>query len=114
MTEFLAPDFLVLHEADNVATALRDVPSGQPARVAGAHGPLSDVTPVVAIRLGHKIAIREIQEAEFVVKQGQPIGRATAAIAIGQHVHVHNVISLSRETDLAVGAPVGRRLTWLP
>jgi altronate hydrolase len=111
MSEFLAPDFIVLHEVDNVATALRDLSSGQPARVAGAHGPLPVVTPDVAIRLGHKIAIREIPEAEFVVKHGQPIGRATAAIAIGQHVHVHNVISLSRETEPAVGATVGRRLT---
>jgi hypothetical protein len=104
MTASSAPDLIVLHEADNVATALRDLTAGIPARVAGAHGPLPDVTPVVEIRLGHKTAICEISAGGLVVKHGHPIGRATAVIGIGEHVHVHNVISLSQETDVTVGA----------
>jgi altronate hydrolase len=97
-----APDLIVLNDADNVATALRDLPTGQPAKVAGTHGALADLTPRSEIRLGHKAAIRAIRSGELVVKHGYPIGRATADIAAGEHVHVHNVLSLSRETDIAV------------
>lgn len=100
-----APDLIVLNDADNVATALRDLPVGTPARVAGTHGVLADLIPGSEIQLGHKAAIREIRAGELVIKHGYPIGRATADIAVGEHVHVHNVLSLSRETDLAVDAP---------
>ncbi len=40
---------------------------------------------------GHKYARRGIAGGEAVVKYGMPIGRATRAIAAGEHVHVHNV-----------------------
>lgn len=40
---------------------------------------------------GHKYAIRPIAAGENVVKYGMPIGRATSAIGIGEHVHVHNL-----------------------
>jgi (2R)-sulfolactate sulfo-lyase subunit alpha len=44
-----------------------------------------------AIPLGHKIALRDIGSGETVIKYGHDIGRATAAIGWGWHVHVHNV-----------------------
>ena len=40
---------------------------------------------------GHKYALRDIAAGEDIVKYGMPIGHATAAIAKGEHVHVHNV-----------------------
>ena len=40
---------------------------------------------------GHKYAIRPIAANENVIKYGMPIGHATADIAVGEHVHVHNV-----------------------
>ncbi|MGN0833730.1 MAG: UxaA family hydrolase [Kiritimatiellia bacterium] len=40
---------------------------------------------------GHKYALRAIAVGENVVKYGMPIGHATAAIAPGEHVHVHNM-----------------------
>ena len=40
---------------------------------------------------GHKYALRDIAAGENVVKYGMPIGHATAPIARGEHVHVHNV-----------------------
>ncbi len=43
--------------------------------------------------LGHKIARRAIASGEKIVKYGAPIGSATAAIAAGAHVHIHNVKS---------------------
>jgi altronate hydrolase len=40
---------------------------------------------------GHKYAIKPIKAGENVVKYGMPIGHATCDIALGDHVHVHNV-----------------------
>ena len=40
---------------------------------------------------GHKYALRLIKAGENVIKYGMPIGYATADIAVGEHVHVHNV-----------------------
>lgn len=81
--------FLRIHPADDVAVALRDVPAGV------ALDPALGVPPgtVVArdISRGHKIALRAITARQPVVKYGLAIGRATAAIAPGDHVHVHNL-----------------------
>ena len=40
---------------------------------------------------GHKYALRPIAAGENVIKYGMPIGHATCDIAVGEHVHVHNV-----------------------
>ena len=40
---------------------------------------------------GHKYARRAIRAGENVVKYGMPIGHATRGIAMGEHVHVHNL-----------------------
>ena len=40
---------------------------------------------------GHKYAVRPVARGENVIKYGMPIGHATADIAVGEHVHVHNV-----------------------
>jgi altronate dehydratase len=45
------------------------------------------------IPMGHKFALRGIDQGTDVIKYGEPIGRTTAAIAKGEHVHVHNVVS---------------------
>ncbi len=92
------PDFIVLHDDDIVATALRDVEAASTVQLAGPNGPLPERTLPASIRLGHKIALQPIEEGELIIKHGHPIGRATAAIAAGEHVHVHNVVSLSRRT----------------
>ena len=43
------------------------------------------------VPIGHKLAIRPIGEGDAVIKYGVDIGRAVAAIGLGEHVHVHNV-----------------------
>ncbi len=58
------------------------------------------MTTVEAIPSGHKCARRAIGAGELILKYGQPIGRATAAIPAGAHVHVHNVESLRGRGDL--------------
>ena len=97
------PDLIVLHPEDNVATALKNLSAGTIARITGPAGWLDDLMLSDEIRLGHKTALRPIAGGALVIKHGVSFGRATAAIEPGEHVHVHNVLSLSRETDLLPG-----------
>ena len=90
------PAMIVLDPADNVATALRDLDGPASVSVANAGGTRFDLPITGPIRLGHKAAIRTIPASADVVKHGHPIGRTTAQIEAGEHVHVHNVVSLSR------------------
>lgn len=53
----------------------------------------TEVTVPRRLGLGHKLAAVAIPAGERVVKYGAPIGRATAHIAVGDHVHIHNVVS---------------------
>lgn len=80
------PDALQVHASDGVAVALRPLSAGSTVAVGG-------VKVVLAqdIAQGHKFALRVHAAQEPVVKYGLPIGRATQAIAAGEHVHVHNL-----------------------
>jgi altronate hydrolase len=61
------------------------------------------VTPAQPITRGHKLAIQAIAEGAPVRKFGQIIGRATHAIAPGEHVHVHNVEFRPSAADHGIG-----------
>jgi (2R)-sulfolactate sulfo-lyase subunit alpha len=43
------------------------------------------------IPLGHKLALRDIEKGETILKYGHDIGKAVADIPRGHHAHVHNV-----------------------
>ena len=43
------------------------------------------------IPIGHKLAIRDLQSNDTVIKYGVDIGRTIAPIRLGEHLHVHNV-----------------------
>ena len=45
------------------------------------------------IPAGHKYALKDIKEGDYVIKYGEIIGRATQDIAKGEWVHTHNVKS---------------------
>jgi len=79
---------LLLDEADNVLVAIARIRAGETIRVEGVA-----VTMPADLPLGHKLARRAIAAGDRIVKYGAPIGSATAAIAAGAHVHVHNVKS---------------------
>jgi hypothetical protein len=79
---------LLLDERDNVLICTTRVRIGEALALEGA-----EVTLPLDLPIGHKIARREIVAGERIVKYGAPIGSATADIAVGAHVHVHNVRS---------------------
>ncbi len=44
-----------------------------------------------AVPLGHKIALKDINAGDTVLKYGNDVGRAVTGIGKGRHVHVHNM-----------------------
>lgn len=81
-----------LGAADDVAVVLADVAPGQTVRVAG-QGAALTLAAAEAIPANHKIALAPIAPGADVLRHGIAIGRATAAIAAGGWVHVHNLVS---------------------
>ena len=84
-----AAPLIQVHPLDNVAVALKPLEPGKGIGLAG-----RQLTIGEAILEGHKVAIDEIAPGDVVRKYGWPIGRATAPIAAGAHVHSHNVETL--------------------
>jgi hypothetical protein len=80
---------ILLHERDDVATALKRLEAGE--QVAVSLGSRRDeVRLKEGIDFGHKLALRTIEKGEEILKYGLPIGRALARIEPGEWVHVHN------------------------
>jgi altronate dehydratase len=85
-------DALVVHPDDDVAVTLHDVQAGDPVDVRRAGG-IVRAKVTQAIPLGHKFALHALARGAPVRKYGECIGVATADIAAGSHVHVHNMES---------------------
>ena len=73
---------IVLHPSDPVAIARVALAAGQ--RVLS-------VVLLEPIPAGHKVAITDLADGEWVRRYGQVIGRARGAIAAGSHIHTHNL-----------------------
>jgi hypothetical protein len=83
-----APALLRLSPGDNVLVVTRSLPAGSEL-VVGEVG----IRLATALGLGHKLAAREIRAGEKIIKCHAPIGSATRDIAVGEHVHLHNIKS---------------------
>jgi hypothetical protein len=83
----MAVNAIVLHDADNVAVATVAIKPGEALTGIKDH----EVTARDEIPQWHKIALRGIAEGQPVIKYGECIGIASAAIYPGQHVHTHNL-----------------------
>ena len=77
---------------DNVATLLSDAEPGTV--VVRGEAQDGEIQVRQPIRIGHKLALRDIGEGEAVVKYGVTIGVATRPVARGEWVHLHNCRSL--------------------
>ena len=92
------PRSITLHPSDNVATLIDPAREGETCSLQGeASGQLIARQDVA---FGHKICISPIPLGANVLKYGQVIGRATRAIAPGEHAHVHNFDSARARGDL--------------
>ena len=78
---------LILDPRDNIAVCLADIAIGETV----AQDDIT-ITAKNQIPRGHKIALREIAKNDGIIKYGERMGHAIAPIAIGEHVHVHNIL----------------------
>lgn len=89
---------LVVDKKDNVATALRQLESGDSIGVQ-IEDSVVNVVLLQSIPFGHKLALKDIERGERIIKYGETIGQATVKINKGEHVHVHNVEGLKGRGD---------------
>ena len=93
------PGAMSINPKDNVAVALEDLTVGSEVSVA-----IGSRTAAVQLKqdipFGHKLALKDIAKGEAVTKYGETIGKASTAIAAGEHVHIHNVEGTRGRGDL--------------
>ena len=82
---------LLIDDSDSVVVVLEAVAAADVVAYVSSEGKQGSVVAAQAIPPFHKIARRAIGMGEQVVKYGQPIGFAQQEIAIGSHVHEHNL-----------------------
>ena len=86
---------VIMAAADSVAIALGDLDSGDKVRIRSllqeivGEFEVSDSVPY-----GHKISVKPVAKGDEIIKNGEVIGIATRPISKGQHVHIHNIVSL--------------------
>ncbi len=93
---------LVIEPKDNVANLVG--PGGKGSTVAcrmEGQGDLVKLTLCTDIPANHKFALADIKTGEPIIKYGLVIGKASADIPRGAHVHVHNIESNRGRGDLS-------------
>ena len=85
---------LILDARDNVAVCLVDLEVGDVIEQDNIK-----IKVISRIARGHKIASKEIAKGEGIIKYGKRMGHAVAPIAVGEHVHVHNILGDRLSTE---------------
>ena len=84
--------FLVHEGADTVGVAAVDIKAGEIAK--GLYMDTQrniEVTARDDIPLGHKLALRDHESGDNVIKYNHDIGTAVGSFHAGNHVHIHNL-----------------------
>jgi altronate dehydratase small subunit len=83
---------IVLNPNDNVATLIDQ--GGEADTAVELRGEKAGkVALKQAIPFGHKVALADMKPGDDILKYGMVVGEATAAVTVGEHVHIHNVDS---------------------
>ncbi|MCH3965982.1 MAG: UxaA family hydrolase [Clostridium sp.] len=90
---------IVIKAIDNVATATSEILPGTDIVLKINNDDLK-LHVLEKIPFGHKLAIRNIDEDEKIIKYGEAIGVASENIKQGEHVHVHNLKPIRGRGDL--------------
>jgi altronate hydrolase len=83
---YTSPSLIVIHPDDTVAVAIEEIAAGECVTA----GDLN-LTTRSTIPKGHKVALRDHQTDDSVIKYGHSIGRITEPVETGGHVHSHNM-----------------------
>ena len=87
-----------LGTSDNVAIVLESIAAGQDV-VVNLGGRMTTIRSLEPIALGHKSALVDLRPGAALTNYGECIGEATAAIARGAWVHIHNLRSRRARHD---------------
>ncbi len=90
---------LMMHPTDNVATAVEEIQAGDEVAIPGGKEALS-LRATEKIPFGFKVALESIPQGEIIRKYGETIGKASAPIARGALVHIHNLEGTRARGDL--------------
>ncbi|UFJ38928.1 UxaA family hydrolase [Brevibacillus humidisoli] len=89
----MAREVHVIDPKDNTGTVIsRSMTKGRAIEVEVA-GEVRQIEIQQDIPYGHKIAVRPISRGDTIYKYGLSIGTALEDIAVGEHVHIHNIES---------------------
>jgi altronate dehydratase small subunit len=88
-----------MHPHDNVATAVEEIRAGEEVAVPVV-GTALTFRATEAIPFGFKVALQDLSQGEIIRKYGETIGRASAPIAKGALVHIHNLEGTRARGDL--------------
>ena len=81
---------IIVEPQDNVVVAIEPIKKGETVTYLCA-GEQKTITALEDITIYHKLAARDIQKGEPIVKYGEHIGLAACDIKQGAHVHTHNL-----------------------
>ena len=101
MIEDRLADAVHLHPDDDVCVAASDLEKGSSLHVTGRM-----LTLAQSVRMGHKVAVQDVELGRPVHKYGQIIGLATQAIRPGDWVHSHNLAIGEFDRDRAVATEI--------
>lgn len=87
-TPSITPSLLLMAAEDNCLVACAALRAGQGVSIDG-----QQITLPQDIALGHKLARHTLLPGDKVLRYGAIIGSVTAPIAIGAHIHTHNLAS---------------------
>ena len=97
---------VIIEENDNVAVAIEEIAKGSEISYKLKDNSVQTIVALDDITIYHKFAIKDMAQGEKVTKYGEHIGEANKEIKIGQHVHIHNVVSVREDLDKQVTATV--------
>lgn len=86
------PQLLVHHHEDNVGVVVVEgLTAGTDMLCVVTHDNSDfNLTAQADIPIGHKVALKDLNEGDTVIKYGEDIGKMVGSAAVGQHVHTHN------------------------
>ena len=85
--------FVVHEEGDSVGTIVVEGMSSNTKMVGWImeEDKTLNLTTISDIPIGHKVALKDLETGDTIIKYGVDIGRVVAPIKAGEHLHVHNV-----------------------
>ena len=86
---------VIMTAADSVAIALDDLASGDRVKIRSLLQEIVGELKVSdSVPYGHKLPVKPVAKGAEVIKDSEVIGVASQPISPGQHVHIHNIVSL--------------------